>query len=133
MCCSSVSLGRLTGLLPARRSRLLLCVAVCCSVLQSCQPREIDRAPTCEEIQRAAVCCSVLQCVAVLQSCQPRAIHRAAPREEIERAAVCCSMLQCVAVRCSPVSRVRLTGLLPARKLIGLLPCQPSVAQPCLL
>ena len=46
----------------------LLCVAVCCSVLQCV-------AVFCSVLQCVAVCCSVLQCVAV-----------------------CCSVLQCVAV-----------------------------------
>ena len=47
----------------------LVCVAVCCSVLQCV-------AVYCSVLQRVAVCCSVLQCIAV-----------------------CCCMLPCVAIK----------------------------------
>jgi len=51
--------------------RVLQCVAVCCSVLQS-----------------VAVCCSVLQCAAVCCSV-------------LQSVVLCCNMFQCVAVCCS--------------------------------
>ena len=96
-------------------SRVLQCVAVCCSVLQS-------DAVCCRVLQSVAVCCSVLQCVAVCDSvlqcvavcvavCHSKPIagfegqvivvgsicqqtHNLLP------VAVRCSALQCVAVRC---------------------------------
>jgi len=66
----------------------LLCVAVCCGVLQC-------GAVCCSVLQCVAVCCSVLQCVAVCCS-----------------SLVCCSVLQCVAVCCSLLQSVRRASLI---------------------
>ena len=79
---------------------VLPCVAVCCSVLQC--------VAWCRRVlQRVAVCCSVLQCVAVCCSV-------------LQCVAVCCSVLQCLAACCSvlqyvPVCWARLVcaGLFP--------------------
>jgi len=60
----------------------ILCVAVCCSVLQYVAVR-------CSVFERVAVCCSVLQCVAVLQCFAVRC-------SVLQRVAVCCSVLQSV-------------------------------------
>ena len=60
---------------------VLQCIAVCCSVLQCV-------AVSCSVLQCAAVCCSVLQCFAACCSV-------------LQCVAVCCSVLQCVAVCCS--------------------------------
>jgi len=58
--------------------RVLLCVAVCCSVLQCV-------AVCCSLLQCVAVCCGVKQCYAVLCSV-------------LQCVAVCCSVLQSVAI-----------------------------------
>ena len=64
----------------------LICVAVCCSVLQCV-------AVCCSVLQRVAVCCSVLQCVAVCCSI-------------LQCVVVCSSVLQCVAVCCRVLQRL---------------------------
>ena len=66
-------------------SRVLQCVAVCCSVLQ-CVAVLLQCVAVCYSVlQCVAVRCSVLQCVAVCYSV-------------LQCVAVCCSVLQCVAV-----------------------------------
>jgi len=73
---------------------VLLCVAVCCSVLQCvavcCSVYESPLHPpaSCAHSKIWVMCCSVLQCVAV-----------------------CCSVLQCVAVCCSVLQCVALCSL----------------------
>jgi len=69
---------------------VLQCVAVCCSVLQRVQTckcvadmHECGRGSCCSVLQCDAVCCSVLQYVAVCCS-------------GLQWVAVCCSVLQCV-------------------------------------
>jgi len=74
-----------------RKTPVLQCVAVCCSVLQC-----------------VAVCCSVLQCVAV---CCSVLLSRSVssftgcsdeiPMNYTCDAVTCCSVLQCIAVCCS--------------------------------
>ena len=59
-------------------AKKVVCVAVCCSVLQCV-------AVCCSVLQCVAVCCSVLQCIAVCCSV-------------LQCVAVCCSVLQCTAV-----------------------------------
>jgi len=107
---------------------MLMCVAVCCSVLQHvAESREtvsqgmflyicITVSQNCEpgHVLCVAVCCSVLQCVAVLLQCVAVSCERVLSRETVvwhdsllrccsvlQCVAVCCSVLQCVAVRCN--------------------------------
>jgi len=82
----------------------VLCVAVCCSVLQGV-------AVCCSALQCVAVCCSVLPCVAVCCSVLQKVYngcYRVISVEGKEGSvlldkvvALCCSMLQCVAVYCN--------------------------------
>jgi len=65
---------------------MLLCAAVCCSVLQCVTV-------CCSALQYVAVCCSVVQCVAVCCSV-------------LQCVALCCSVLLCVAACCSVLQRV---------------------------
>ena len=65
---------------PIYLTRVLHCVAVCCSVLQCV-------AVCCSVLHCVAVCCSVLQCVAVCCSV-------------LQCVAVCCSVMQCIALCC---------------------------------
>ena len=107
----------------------LICVAVCCSVLQQvatccsvlqcvamcCSPQTIiyeihhlrvalccSIAVCCSVMQCVAVCCSELQCAVVCCSLlQFAAVCRSVSQCVAFNAAVCCSVLQCVAMRCS--------------------------------
>jgi len=87
---------------------VLQCVAVCCSVLQSCvvvsyKTSRLQEFPEtievlcCSVLQCVAVCCSVLQCVAV---CYCAVYCAAVCCSVLQCVAVCCSVLQCVAVCC---------------------------------
>jgi len=82
-----------------------VCVAECCSALQSVAVR-------CRVLQSVAACCSMLQCVAVATFIEQRRTlilrHRrlvlvcvAERCSVLQRVAECCNVLQCVAVRCS--------------------------------
>jgi len=69
-----------------RRSSVLQCAAVCCSMLQRVaggNDKELRLSYGVAQVKCLAVCCSVLQCVAV-----------------------CCGVLQCVAVYCGVLQRV---------------------------
>jgi len=75
---------------------LLLCVAVCCCVLQSvavCCSLLLCVAVCCCVLQSVAVCCNLLLCVAVC-CCV------------LQSVAVCCSLLLCVAVCCCVLQSV---------------------------
>jgi len=73
-------------------SRLLHCVAVCCSVLQCV-------AVCCSVLQRVAACCSMLQCVAAC--CSMLQCNERTPSSVLQSVALCCRELRCVAVRFS--------------------------------
>ena len=95
---------------------ILLCVAVCCSVLRS-QSKPLNRSVfrhsliiiriiimCCRVLQCVAVCCSVLQCVAVCCSVthsQSRPLHRRVFRHSIIMTRIIIMWWQCVAVCCS--------------------------------
>jgi len=82
---------------------LLLCVAVCCSVLQCVAL--CHRVLQCATIKgkrgsdARTVCCSMLQCVAVCRIVLQCAIIKG--KRGSGALSVCCSVLQSVAVRCS--------------------------------
>ena len=97
---------------------LILCVAVCCSVLQcvalccSAISRWFTDAVCCSALQCVAVCCSMLQCVGVRYLDDSLILCVAVCCSELHCTAAryldaspmlcvvaCCSMLQCVAVR----------------------------------
>jgi len=92
----------------------LLCVAVCCSVLQfvavHCsvplshvifQALQVQLLLCCRVLQRVAVCCSVLQCVTV--SCSELHCIMASPAPRLPCGAVRCCALQSVAVCHDPL------------------------------
>jgi len=81
-------------------SKLLQCVAVCCSVLQQLCTARLSIEIV---LQCVAVCCSVLHCVAVCMSWMPVKRDCCSMWQSI---AVCCSMLQHVAVCCSVLQYV---------------------------
>ena len=95
----------------------LVCVAVCCSVLQCVAIVKINmllNTMVCRHIdvlQCAAACCSVLLCDAIVQiNMLPnpmvcRCIY------VLQCVAVCCSVLQCVAVCCSVLQRVSIVQI----------------------
>jgi len=96
---------------------VLLCVAVCCSVLQCV-------AVCCSVLQCVAVCCSDVECPALSSSllqcvaaCCRQSRHVSNLLQGVsvavvcccsvlQCAAVCCSVLHCVAMRCSALQCV---------------------------
>jgi len=95
------------------QSRVLQCVAVCCSVLQCVLITRWSLAHTslgswlkavcCSVLQCVAVCCSVLQCVAVCADHEMKSrayVIRIVTRSRVLQC-VCWSVLKCVAVCCS--------------------------------
>ena len=67
---------------------MLLCVAVCCSVLQCAAGVHIRVRPVCDGRAMEVRVCGVMQCVAVCCGV-------------LQYVAMCCSVLQCVALCCS--------------------------------
>ena len=80
---------------------VLLCVAVCCSVLYICLRIRVcasDVQVCCSVLQCVVVCCSVLQCVAVYIHLFTHLCVYVWCTCLLQCVAVCCSVLQCVAL-----------------------------------